>query len=145
MIAASGIGCELTDEVDKYLWAKMLYNCALNPLGTILDVNYGKLTENEYSKEIMDRIIDEIFDVINASEYETFWDNSEEYKKIFYNKLVPDTYEHISSTHQDVKRKIKTEIDSLNGSVIRLAETYGIDVSTNRIIYNLIKSIENDF
>lgn len=123
----------------------MLYNCALNPLGTILDVNYGKLTENEYSKEIMDRIIDEIFDVINASEYETFWDNSEEYKKIFYNKLVPDTYEHISSTHQDVKRKIKTEIDSLNGSVIRLAETYGIDVSTNRIIYNLIKSIENDF
>lgn len=145
MIAASGIGCELTDEVDKYLWAKMLYNCALNPLGTILDVNYGKLTENEYSKEIMDRIIDEIFDVINASKYETFWDNSEEYKKIFYNKLVPDTYEHISSTHQDVKRKIKTEIDSLNGSVIRLAETYGIDVSTNRIIYNLIKSIENDF
>lgn len=145
MIAASGIGCELTDEVDKYLWAKMLYNCALNPLGTILDVNYGKLTENEYSKEIMDRIIDEIFDVINASEYETFWDNSEEYKKIFYNKLVPDTYEHLSSTHQDVKRKIKTEIDSLNGSVIRLAETYGIDVSTNRIIYNLIKSIENDF
>lgn len=144
-IAASGIGCELTDEVDKYLWAKMLYNCALNPLGTILDVNYGKLTENEYSKEIMDRIIDEIFDVINASEYETFWDNSEEYKKIFYNKFVPDTYEHISSTHQDVKRKIKTEIDSLNGSVIRLAETYGIDVSTNRIIYNLIKSIENDF
>ena len=145
MIAASGIGCELTDEVDKYLWAKMLYNCALNPLGTILDVNYGKLTENEYSKEIMDRIIDEIFDVINASEYETFWDNSEEYKKIFYNKLVPDTYEHISSTHLDVKRKNKTEIDSLNGSVIRLAETYGIDVSTNRIIYNLIKSIENDF
>ena len=145
MIASSGIGCELTDEVDKYLWAKMLYNCALNPLGTILDVNYGKLTENEYSKEIMDRIIDEIFDVINASEYETFWDNSEDYKKIFYNKLVPDTYEHISSTHQDVKRKIKTEIDSLNGSVIRLAETYGIDVSTNRIIYNLIKSIENDF
>lgn len=145
MIAASGIGCELTDEVDKYLWAKMLYNCALNPLGAILDVNYGKLTENEYSKEIMDRIIDEIFDVINASKYETFWDNSEEYKKIFYNKLVPDTYEHISSTHQDVKRKIKTEIDSLNGSVIRLAETYGIDVSTNRIIYNLIKSIENDF
>lgn len=145
MIAASGIGCELTDEVDKYLWAKMLYNCALNPLGTILDVNYGKLTENEYSKEIMDRIIDEIFDVINASEYETFWDNSEEYKKIFYNKLVPDTYEHISSTHRDVKRKIKTEIDSLNGSVIELAERYDIDVSTNRIIYNLIKSIENDF
>ena len=145
MITSSGIKCELTDEVDKYLWAKMLYNCALNPLGVILDVNYGKLTENEYSTELMNRIIDEIFEVIQASGYETLWKNSDEYKDIFYSKLVPDTYEHISSTHMDVKRKIKTEIDSLNGRVIELAERYDIDVSTNRIIYNLIKSIENDF
>lgn len=145
MITASGINCELTDEVDKYLWAKMLYNCALNPLGAILDVNYGKLTENNYSIEIMNNIIDEIFEVIKASEYETLWQNSDEYKDLFYSKLVPDTYEHYSSTHNDVKRKIKTEIDTLNGTVIRLAEKYDIDVSTNRIIYNLIKSIESDF
>ncbi|WP_407374671.1 ketopantoate reductase family protein [Methanobrevibacter sp.] len=145
MITASGINCEITDEVDKYLWAKMLYNCALNPLGAILDVNYGKLTENDYSTEIMDNIIDEIFEVINASEYETLWENSAEYKDLFYSKLVPDTYEHFSSTHQDIKRKIKTEIDSLNGKVIELGEKYNIDVSTNKIIYNLVKSIENDF
>ena len=145
MITASGIECELTDEVDKYLWAKMLYNCALNPLGAILDVNYGKLTENEYSKELMDNIIDEIFEVIKSSEYETFWDNSEEYKNLFYSKLVPDTYNHYSSTHQDIKRKIKTEIDSLTGKVIELGEINNVDVSTNKIIYNLIKSIESDF
>lgn len=145
MITASGIECQITDEVDKYLLAKMLYNCALNPLGAILDVNYGKLTESEYSKDIMNSIIDEIFEVIDASEYETLWKSSEEYKNIFYSKLVPDTYEHYSSTHSDIKRKIKTEIDSLNGKVIELGETYGIDVNTNKIIYNLIKSIENDF
>ena len=145
MITSSGIQCKLTDEVDKYLWAKMLYNCALNPLGAILDVNYGKLTENEYSKEIMDSIIDEIFDVIKASGYETLWENSQEYKDIFYSKLVPDTYNHYSSTHQDIKRKIKTEIDSLTGKVIELGEANKVDVGTNKIIYNLIKSIESDF
>lgn len=145
MITASGIKCEITREVDRYLWAKMLYNCALNPLGAILDVNYGKLTENGYSKEIMDSIIDEIFEVINASEYETLWENSDEYKELFYTKLVPDTYEHYSSTHQDIQRKIRTEIDSLNGKVIDIAGKYNIDVPTNKIIYNLIKSIENDF
>ena len=145
MITSSGINCELTDEVDKYLWAKMLYNCALNPLGAILDVNYGKLTENEYSKELMNSIIDEIFEVIKASGYETLWSTSDEYKDIFYSKLVPDTYNHYSSTHQDIKRKIKTEIDSLNGKVIELGERNNIDVSTNKIIYNLIKSIESDF
>ena len=48
MISASGIKCETTTEIDKYLWAKMLYNCALNPLGVILNCTYGKLTENNY-------------------------------------------------------------------------------------------------
>ncbi len=144
-ITASGINCELTDELDKYLWAKMLYNCTLNPLGAILDVNYGKLTENEYSKDIMDNIIEEIFNVIDATPYTTLWDTADDYKNIFYSKLVPDTYNHYSSTHQDIKRKIKTEIDTLNGKVIELGEKYDVDVSTNRLIYKLIKAIESDF
>ncbi len=144
-ITASGINCELTNEVDKYLWAKMLYNCALNALGAILDVTYGKLTENEYSKSIMDNIIDETFNVIKASPYSTLWDSVDEYMEIFYRKLVPDTYNHYSSTHSDIKRKIKTEIDTLNGKVIELGEKYDVDVSTNRLIYNLIKAIESDF
>ncbi len=144
-ITASGINCELTEELDKYLWAKMLYNCTLNPLGAILDVTYGKLTENKYTTEIMDNIIDEIFDVITASPYTTLWNNADDYRKVFYEKLVPDTYNHYSSTHQDIKRKIKTEIDTLNGKVIELGEKYDVDVSTNKIIYNMIKSIESDF
>ena len=145
MITASGINCELNENLDQYLWAKMLYNCTLNPLGAILDVTYGKLTENEYSKELMDKIIDEIFEVIKASPYTTLWDSADEYKQIFYSKLVPDTYNHYSSTHQDIKRKIKTEIDTLNGKVIELGEKYDVDVSTNKIIYNLIKAIESEF
>ena len=145
MITASGINCELTCEVDKYLWAKMLYNCALNPLGAILDVNYGKLTENQYTIELMNSIIDEIFEVIKASGYSTLWETSDEYKDLFYSKLVPDTYNHFSSTHQDIQRKIKTEIDSLTGKVIDLGEKNNIDVSTNKIIFNLIKAIESEF
>ena len=144
-ITSSGIKCELTEELDKYLWAKMIYNCTLNALGAILDVTYGQLTENEYSIEIMNNIIDEIFNVIHASPYSTLWDSADEYKEIFYKKLVQDTYNHYSSTHEDIKRKIKTEIDSLNGKVIELGEKYNVDVSTNKLIYNLIKAIESDF
>ena len=145
LITESGINCEITYEVDKYLWAKMLYNCTLNPLGAILDVTYGQLTENPYTLEIMNSIIDEIFEVIKASPYETLWENSDDYKDIFYSKLVPDTYNHYSSTHQDIQRKIPTEIDSLNGKVIQLGEANNINVDTNKVIYNLIKSIEITF
>ena len=145
LITASGIKCEITTEVDKYLWAKMLYNCTLNPLGAILDVTYGKLTENQYTLDIMNSIIDEIFEVIKASPYETLWDTPEEYKDIFYSKLVPDTYNHYSSTHQDIQRKIPTEIDSLNGKVIQLGKLNNVNVKTNEFIYNLIKAIESTF
>ncbi|WP_296782153.1 ketopantoate reductase family protein [uncultured Methanobrevibacter sp.] len=145
LITESGINCDITYEVDKYLWAKMLYNCTLNPLGAILDVTYGQLTENPYTLEIMNSIIDEIFEVIKASPYETLWENSDDYKDIFYSKLVPDTYNHYSSTHQDIQRKIPTEIDSLNGKVIQLGEANNINVDTNKVIYNLIKSIEITF
>lgn len=145
LISKSDVICEITREIDRYLWAKMLYNCTLNPLGAILDKTYGQLTESPYTLEIMNNIIDEIFEVINASPYETLWQSSEEYKDIFYSKLVPDTYNHYSSTHQDIQRKIPTEIDSLNGKVIQLGEANNINVNTNKVIYNLIKSIEITF
>ena len=93
----------------------------------------------------MNNLIDEIFNVIKASSYSTLWNNSDEYKDIFYSKLIPDTYNHYSSTHQDIQRKIKTEIDSLTGKVIQLGEKNNIYVSTNKIIYNLIKAIESEF
>ncbi len=145
MINDSGIPSETTETLDRFLWAKMLYNCALNPLGAILDVNYGKLMENEYSVKIMNKIIDEIFEVIKASGYKTNWDSPDEYRKIFYSKLVPDTYNHRSSTLQDISKRQKTEIDTLNGKVIELGDKYGVDVSVNKTIYNIIKTIESEF
>ena len=145
MINDSGIPSKTTEELDKFLWAKMLYNCSLNPLGAILNVNYGKLMENEYSINIMNKMIDEIFEVIKASGYKTNWDSADDYKEVFYSKLVPDTYNHKSSTLQDISKRQKTEIDTLNGKVIELGDKYGVDVSVNKTIYNIIKTIESEF
>lgn len=144
-IDKSGIPCETTMEVSKALWAKMLYNCTLNPLGAVLRVNYGKLADCENSKFIMNNIIDEIFKVMEASNNKSYWNNADEYKKDFYEKLVPSTYDHRASTLQDIERKIKTEIDTLTGSIIELGNKYNIDTPYNKMMYNLIKSIESNF
>ncbi|MBX7077210.1 MAG: 2-dehydropantoate 2-reductase [Methanobacteriaceae archaeon] len=144
-ISLSGIPCEISNDLDKWLWAKMLYNCALNPLGAVLGVNYGKLIENEYSINIMNCVIEEIFEVMDAVGYRTNWSNAREYEDVFYSKLVPDTYNHVSSTLQDIQRKKKTEIDSLTGKVIFLGEKYGVDVPINKTLYNLIKTIEINY
>jgi 2-dehydropantoate 2-reductase len=44
-IDKGGIPCGLTEEIDKTLWAKILYNCTLNPLSAILGCNYGAFTK----------------------------------------------------------------------------------------------------
>ena len=140
-----GMPCEVTNEISKALWAKMIYNCTLNPLGAVLNVNYGKLTEVENSVFIMDRIIDEVFNVMKAARYESYWKSAEQYKKEFYSKLVPSTYEHRSSTLQDIEKKVKTEIDSLTGSIVRLGVKFNVDVPYNTMMLHLIKSMESNY
>ena len=142
-ISKGGIPCEITDSIEKDLWAKMLYNCALNPLGAILDVPYGVLAEQEYTRQIMNGIAKEVFEVMNAAGYQTHWTSAKDFLDVFYTKLVPDTAEHKSSTLQDILAKKKTEIDALNGAVIKLAKEYNKNVPYNLVVYNMVKSIEN--
>jgi len=141
-IAKGGIPCEATGNIEKDLWAKMLYNCALNPLGAILDVPYGELAEHEFSRIIMKGIVEEVFDVIKAAGYHTHWQSPEDFLEVFYKKLVPDTARHKSSTLQDILAKKKTEIDALNGAVIKLAEKHEVQVPYNLAVYNIVKFIE---
>ena len=143
-INLSGIPSEVSADIGKALWAKMLFNTTLNPLGAILNVSYGELSESEHARMIMNSLIEETYAVLAAEKYETFWKTADEYKEVFYGKLVPDTYKHRSSTLQDIEKKQKTEIDTLNGCIIRLAKKNGIDVPTHNMIYKLIKAIEEN-
>ncbi len=142
-INTGDIPCERTDSIEKDLWAKMLFNCTLNSLGAILDVRYGVLGENGYTRAIMNGIVEEIFAVIAAAGYKTHWGQAEDFLEVFYNKLVPATAEHKSSTLQDILRRKKTEIDALNGAVIKLADKYEIAVPYNLAVYNMVKFIES--
>jgi 2-dehydropantoate 2-reductase len=141
-ISEGGIAAEVVGDIEKDLWAKMLYNCALNPLGAILDVPYGSLAENHWSRDLMNRIVEEVFSVMTAAGFHTHWQSAGEFLKIFYDKLVPDTAGHKSSTLQDIARGKRTEIDALTGEILTLAEEYHIDVPYNRTVCALIKFVE---
>jgi 2-dehydropantoate 2-reductase len=142
VIEEGGFPCRVTPEIEKDLWAKMLYNCALNPLGAIFGVPYGILGEWDYTRFIMDRIVHETFDVMQAAGYGTHWKSAEDYLKLFYDKLLPVTYGHESSTLQDIRRQSRTEIDALNGAVVRLGEGLGVDVTVNAVIYRMLRFLE---
>ncbi len=143
-IKKSGIPASFAPDVYQILWDKILYNCALNPLGALLECSYGDLAENRYTRQIMESIIKEIFLVTKANGIKLRWKNPEEYIKHFYQKLIPPTKKHFPSMFYDLKSGKKTEIDSLNGAIVKLAQKKGIKAPTNETITLLIKFKESN-
>jgi len=142
ILTEAGIPTRYSPDVYKYLWDKILYNSALNPLGALLETNYGTLAEFPETRKIMDEIIEEIFKVCKAKGIELFHRSAEEYKKLFYEKLIPPTAEHFPSMYWDIKSGKRTEIDALNGAIVRLGKEVGIPTPVNETITNLIKAKE---
>jgi 2-dehydropantoate 2-reductase len=142
IINKSGIPTLATNEIEKYIWAKSLYNCTLNPLGSILEVNYGELLRDKATRKIMSSIIKEIFWVVKKRKIGFFWKNSLEFEEVLFNRLIPATSSHFPSMLQDIKKGKKTEIDFLNGKLVSMGEDIGIDLPVNKTIFNLIKSKE---
>ncbi|NPA54269.1 MAG: 2-dehydropantoate 2-reductase [Aquificae bacterium] len=141
-IKHAGIPASYDKNVYKTLWDKILYNSALNPLGALLECSYGTLAENKETKQVMDNIIEEIFTVAKAHNIELNWNSPEEYKKHFYENLIPPTKDHFPSMYYDIKEGKKTEIDALNGAIVKLAKEKGIKVPVNETVVNLLKTKE---
>lgn len=136
----AGVPSKYVDDILPYLWAKVFYNSALNPLSALLNKTYGELAENPFTRTIMDRLIDEAFAVAKAKGIKLFWKNSSGYKRHFYNKLIPPTANHYASMLDDLKRK-RTEIDSINGAIVHYGKKLKIPVPINETLTNIIKSL----
>jgi 2-dehydropantoate 2-reductase len=132
-----------TDELEQYIWAKVLYNAALNPLGALLGATYGQLADNEAARAIMDEIIQEAFSVVVAHNVRLFWRDAGAFCRIFYGEMIPATRDHHPSMLRDLERGRRTEIDALNGAIVRLGEEKALPVPANRLIVKLVRYRES--
>jgi len=74
----AGLDVQASASIRTDLWAKTLYNCALNPLGAILDMPYGRLA-NGHSWSIIRRVIEEAFAVCRAEGVAQHWESAADY------------------------------------------------------------------
>lgn len=138
----AGIPAQATGEISKFIWSKMLYNCSLNPLSALLNVPYGRLLDSEATKNLMRQIVDEMFAVARAAKIELFWTEPEEYIELLFGKLVPDTAAHFASMAQDLQAGRRTEIEALNGAIVRLGEESGVDCPVNAQLTQRMRAAE---
>lgn len=138
-INQAGLPTSAVKDINQSLFAKLLYNCALNPLGAILGVSYGVLAEYPETREIMDGVIEETFAVIRAIGSRIAWQSADQYKEHFYQDLVPATYNHRPSMLQDLENNKPTEIEALTGYVSAQGRKHAISTPRCDLLNALIR------
>ena len=138
-LAHAGLPSIAVDDVYQSLFAKLLYNCALNPLGAVLGVHYGALADSVETRMIMDQVIEETFAVIAAMGGTTPWPNAAAYQKVFYGQLVPATYNHRASMLQDLENNKPTEVEAMVGYVAAQGRKYGVGTPCCDLLAALVR------
>jgi len=141
-IDAAGVPTVAVNDIMPVLWTKILYNVALNPLGALLQQTYGALAADPDVRPIMDRAIDEAFAVARAVGVALPFSNAAEYRKVFYEELIPPTVSHRPTMLHDLHVRGRTDIGALNGKIVALADRFGLEAETNRMLTRLIRAAE---
>jgi 2-dehydropantoate 2-reductase len=135
---AAGVPTAISTNIAGELWAKLVVNCAYNALSAITQLPYGRMIEGAGIRDTMRDVVQETLAVAQASGVEMAPDMLERTYKIA--EAMPTQY---SSTAQDLARGKPTEIDHLNGYVVRRGEALGVPTPANRALHALVKLIES--
>ncbi len=138
---SSNIKTKVTENLEGILWSKLLINSAINPLTAIFKVQNGKLIENEHSLQLMKLILEEGNKVSKGEKVEIIYDNIFEKVK----EVCMKTAENVSSMLQDVLKKKRTEIDFINGAIVKRGKNLDIPTPVNELITSVIKAIESNY
>jgi 2-dehydropantoate 2-reductase len=133
----AGLPSEVSDKVFDALWTKLIINCAYNGLSAIAQQTYGDLVREPYVLETMRNIFDECVAVARADRItvpENLWDRLID--------ISVNMAGQRSSTAQDLARGKKSEIDHLNGYVVRRGRELGVPVAVNLSLLCSIRLLE---
>lgn len=134
LLERAGVPCRVSTQVDVDLWEKLAMNCAFNGLSALTRMKYGPLLDAELGRRIMEPLLREVVAVAQADGV-TLADA--EMIDAAY-RLAAAMPEATSSTAQDIARGRPTEIDELNGFVVRRGAARRVPTPVNQTIHGLV-------
>ena len=138
----AGIPCSISHNIEGELWLKLLRNCALNAISALGRVSYGGIARSADAKQVMTRIVDEVLAVARASGVVLPEVHDIESGMAAAMDLATQMSDAFSSTAQDLDRGRSTEIDALNGYIVRRGADLGVPVPVNHALLMLVKLAE---
>jgi 2-dehydropantoate 2-reductase len=120
-------------------WRKVIFNAATNPLGALTRLTHGRVCERPDLRALVTKLVDEGKAVADAQQIEL--DDDPE-RLIDHAARKDVAYDHKASMLQDVEARRQTEIDFLNGGIVRFGREHGVPTPLNEAIWALIKGLE---
>ena len=141
LFQSAGFEVHLSDNLDSLLWGKLIINVGINALTAILRVRNGLLVEVEPARALMAAAVEEAVSVARAKGVALPYEDPQEQVK----KVAIATGPNRSSMLSDVLRGAPTEIEVINGAVVREGAAMGIPTPVNQTLVWLVKAIESTY
>jgi 2-dehydropantoate 2-reductase len=123
-------------------WRKVIFNAATNPVGALTGLTHGRVCEDPALRKLVSGLVDEGKAVAAALGIELDADPEE----LIDHAARPDVaYDHKASMLQDVEARRQTEIDYLNGGIVRFGREQGVPTPLNEAITALVKGLERSW
>jgi 2-dehydropantoate 2-reductase len=136
--AGASIPTRVSDNVEGELWWKLILNCAYNAVSALGRSRYGPMMAMPQVRQVMSEAVREIMALAKAKGVQIAMPDPVE-AVLRFGDAMPQA---ISSTAQDLQRGRPTEIDYLNGYVVRECDARGLPAPVNRTLYALVKLLE---
>ncbi len=132
----AGLDIVLSNNIDKDIYRKLIINAVINPLTAIWRIMNGELLVSKQRLAVMRQLYDEVIEVYEA--------NGIEVSSLWWEDILAvcqATSNNTSSMLADVLQSKTTEIQWINGSIIKMGQDYHISTPTNDCVYHLIEAM----
>jgi 2-dehydropantoate 2-reductase len=139
LLTKGGVPCAVSSDIRKDQWSKFLVNCSYNAISAIGQFTYGQMVKTESVRALIHQLGSE---VVSIAQHQGIALTHQEAQQV--NDMIPQTMPgQLSSTAQDLARQKPTEIEYLNGLIVRKGQEYGIATPVNQSVYALVKMLED--
>jgi 2-dehydropantoate 2-reductase len=138
----AGLPTEAVADARGPQWRKLIFNAATNPVGALTGLTHGRVCEDTALRRLVSGLVDEGKAVAAAQQIVLDADPED----LIDHAAKPEVaYDHKASMLQDVEARRQTEIEYLNGGIVRFGGEHGVPTPLNAAILALVKGLEQSW
>jgi len=141
ILTKSGFETKVSKDIDSLIWGKLVISVGINALTAVTRLNNGRLIEYNGTREVLRSAVQEAVKILKRKRIKLAYDDP--IQKV--ESVCKATSGNVSSMLQDILNKKRTEIEFINGAIVRQAKALGIPTPVNEVLTNLVKTIEASY